>query len=123
MNAREAFQYGFRLHCATEGCDEAQTRQRAVQAMKMVKSGLWGAAKDVGGAAITALSAIAEKAWPLAVLGPPAVGIGAGYMAAKALDNPYDIEEARMNELLAEYKQAIKTMKQRASEAQPMHLV
>ena len=125
MNEKEAFQYGFRMHCATEGCDEAQTRQRAVQAIRMIKSaeGPWSALKDVGGLGLSALKAVADYALPLAVLGPPVAGIGAGYLAARALDNPYDINEARMNELLAEYRHAIASMKQHSSDAQPAHLV
>lgn len=97
LTDREAFRLGFLLRCAEEQLSPVQIRERIkAAAIENYLPGA-GAAKTVaglglmGGVAGLGLSA--------------AAGAGGGWLAAKATEPDMDAEDAKMQELIAAYRQ------------------
>lgn len=92
MTDREAFKFGFLMRCADEGLSPAQTQER----IKLANLGsqLMGAA--VGLPAVAAVGGLGLAA---------AGGAGAGHLMAKATEPEMDAEDAKLQELIAAYRQ------------------
>lgn len=101
MTPQEAFKIGFLKKCAADGLAPDETMQRIQHARFMIKSG--GAVS--GG--LNLLKSMFGAMWPLALLGPPMVGMGGGALLAKAQNDAYEPEEARQREEIAEYERSI----------------
>lgn len=136
MTDKDAFKIGFLLQCADEGLTENQIKARVKRASDLVKIAagesaaaeavlpalLSGAGSFLGGVAnagasgfntimSNVVSPIINHAMMPALLLPPAVGIGAGYLASRVQDDDYDPKAAQKDEELAEYRRAIDQLK------------
>ncbi len=99
MTEREAFKFGFLLRCADEGLSPPQLQAR----IKLAEGWLSGATNLGLGAAGLGLAASAG------------LGAGAGYLTARATEPDVDPEEAKMQELIAAYKQQADQARRTAS--------
>ena len=131
LSARDSFKVGFLSRCVEEGIapedigsvveKTAATLDKAVEALaKSTKdapvakaAGVLSDVMRVPGALIDTISRVAAPVVgaatgygiPLALLAPPALGAGAGYMAARAGDvSDEDVEAIRVKELINEYR-------------------
>jgi len=109
MNVKEAFKLGFLSRCADEGLTPDETRARIRDAHAYIKQAnpfgdAYDAFKGVVGSGLSTAAGIAK---PLAIAGPPLAGAGVGYALAKANEEEVDPEEAKKQELLAEYQRVI----------------
>jgi hypothetical protein len=87
LSKREAFKVGFLLRCADEGLNEEQVNQRIEKL------------------AFSILSPTTAGILLAAGIGLPlALGAGAGHVAAKAQEQPIDVDTVKKQELIAEYK-------------------
>jgi len=111
MTPQESYRVGFLLRCAEEGLSEAQTAARVKQAAITDKSALFGAGAAASGGK-KVLGDIYRKLQFLGLAGPPLLGVLGGYTLAKARDDMFDIDEAKREEELSEYQQAIARLKQ-----------
>jgi hypothetical protein len=87
VTSREAFKAAFYLRCADAGLSPEE-------ADGLVKGA--GVAEMLGNATALALTG--------GLLIPPALGAGAGWLAAKARDVPYDADDLRKQELIDEFR-------------------
>lgn len=105
MSPREAFKAGFLLSCADKG-------MTADEAHALVKKAFGPGAGNVVGELIEAPGRIISSVGPglmgagaLAAIGLPiAAGAGVGWGAAKLTDDDSNVDEAKTDELLAEYQ-------------------
>ena len=102
MSPREAFKVGFLLWCADRGFTPEQTRDFVKHAKSATKvAGLFGyPAKIVAsiGGPLLGLAALAG------VGAPAALGGLVGHHLGKGFDTSEPVEEAKVDELLAEYE-------------------
>jgi len=108
MTPKEAFKVGFLRKCANDGLTPDQTMQRIQQAKFMLKSSGIGVPFVAG---LSALKALFGAAWPLALLGPPLVGLGGGAMLAKAQNDTFDPEDVKKREEASEYERALQRLR------------
>lgn len=110
MTNVEAFQFGFLLKCAEDGLPPAQVVER-IEKLAALKDWipstktLWDQGKNLAQLGVVGAAAPALAG---------ALGGGAlGYGLARAQDEPLTAEEARKEELIAEYKRAIQEITRR----------
>jgi hypothetical protein len=113
MTTREAFKFGFLLRCAQEGLTLDQTEQRINDILEKKAAWVGPALANLGGRIFSTGGTIASSVLPfllqsglvLGIGGPALAGMGGGYLAAKLRSgNVSEIEEAKTNEILAEYQ-------------------
>jgi hypothetical protein len=109
MLSHEAFKFGMLMQCAEEGLSEEATHDRLTKAAALVKTAFPGEkfAGDAGRLAAGVVSPLMRALFWGAILGPPVVGTGLGYAAAKTRGAAYDKELAKTDEEIAEYHRAI----------------
>ncbi len=96
MTPKEAFKAGFLIRCAEEGLSDEATHERIKTALFDVGSIMRGIG-SIG-------SAIAGPALLTGVGLPIVAGVTGGHLAAKAVDDDSDVNEAKTDEILAEYR-------------------
>jgi hypothetical protein len=111
MTNQEAFKVGFLMKCAEHGLTAEETDMVIKRGAAMVKLAGVGSvaaatAKAGGKAAGTIGSALLNKLWWMGIVGPPVIGGLTGYALSGAGSAPYDMEEAKRQEELAEYQRA-----------------
>ena len=109
MTSHEAFKFGMLMQCAEEGLSEEATHDRLTKAAALVKVAFPGEKLMTGavGTAAGAISPLMKALFWTTLLGPPVVGTGLGYAAAKTRGADYDKELAKTDEEIAEYHRAI----------------
>ena len=102
MNSRECFQLGYLLWCADHGLTQEETHAHVKRAFL---ANVLGEVVEIPG---RALAAVINNALPIAAAAgigvPLAAGATGGYLAAKAVDDNTDVDEAKTDEELAEYQ-------------------
>jgi len=113
MTPKEAFKIGFLHKCAADGLSPDETMERIRHATLMMKTA--GPIKDVVDTVKAPVGWAANKAFnygvPLALFGPPILGLGAGYALSKMRDDTFDKDEARKKEEIAEYQRAVEKLR------------
>ena len=104
MNQREAFKIGFLEKCAEDGLTPQETLLRIENATFMLKTS--GDVTGISGL----LQNVFNKAWPLALIAPAALGTAAGAMLARAPDDTYDEGELHKREEITEYQHAVEQL-------------
>jgi len=100
MSPQEGFKIGFLLACADRGLDAEEAHGLVKRAFAGLDSVL-----DLPGRALSALGPTAAQTAILAGVGLPiAAGAGTGWAAAKLTDDDSNVEEAKTDEVLAEYQ-------------------
>lgn len=110
MTPREAYKVGFLLRCADEGLSPEQTADRA-EAARMLKSAVGGEVIRTAGERVGALADYV----PWLMLGglglTGGLGWGVGSSLANTTKNPEALEEAKADEVLAEYGRQIERVR------------
>jgi hypothetical protein len=120
MTPQEAFKFGFLLRCAQEGLSPDQTRDRMAKFASRAKvalsmpfegtlNNLAGAAKNVA----LSVPALATRGTLASVALGGLGGVAGGYALSSAMDDAVDPNEARDEELIAEYRRAIQDLTRR----------
>jgi hypothetical protein len=110
VTEREAFKLGFLYRCAEEGLTAAEAADRAGLLVKAAQglglpARLGGAAAELPGRALSAFGPTLAGAALLAAIGLPVLAGGAGgHFLARAIDDDTTVDEARADELVAEYR-------------------
>lgn len=105
MDARQAFKQGFIAHCIELGYTTP------AQICDVVKQALDKRA-FFGENALSSLAGVGKLGLGLAAVAPPIVGGIVGNLAAKATDiSDYDVEEAKQQEVIDEYKRQSERMR------------
>lgn len=123
MTEQEAFKIGFLLFCADAGMSPAQTAEHIEKAAGMHKRAagvgetasnfVSGVGSGIGTAVATAAGGLSEAAkWllgnaKLSLIGGPLAGLLGGYALANMNDDTFDVDEAKKQEEIAEYRRAI----------------
>jgi hypothetical protein len=112
LTEKEAFKLGFLTHCADQGMNIEETRLAIRQTHAQLKqAGIGDFIGSAAGGAKNLVKGILSKGLSLGVptllAAPPLIGAGIGLAAAKATEEDMDPEEAKKQELLAEYQRAI----------------
>lgn len=107
MGPHECFQLGYLLWCADHGLTPEQTHVHVKAALEK-RAFIGHMLGELVEAPARIISSVASNALPAAaILGigvPAGVGLTGGYLAAKAVENNTDVDEAKVDEELAEYQ-------------------
>ncbi len=107
MSPNESFKIGFLLGCADLGLDTDQTHALVKTAVAKT-AGLGtiaGEMIEAPGRLVANMGPMAAQLGLLAGVGVPmAAGAGTGWAAAKLTDDDTDVDQAKADELLAEYR-------------------
>lgn len=115
MSPQEAFKVGFLLGCADRGLDAAQTHALVKQAVGGLGNVI-GELIEAPGRVISSVGPHVLNAGLLAGVGLPiAAGAGTGWAAAKLTDDDTNLDEAKADELLAEYQRLTDQAKRQAA--------
>jgi hypothetical protein len=112
LTPRQQFKVGFIMQCIQEGDTTPEAiEKRANAILGMEKEAVLGKlvdlGKELGGTALSWMI-------PLGLAAPPIAGAGLGYAAARATDvDDTDVEEARQQELIEEYRRQSAKIKRR----------
>lgn len=118
MTPQESFKFGFLLRCAQEGLTPAQVCDRMAKFAQQRKLAFLGettlnnaatSAKNV----LTSLPGLALRGALGAVAAGGLGGVAGGYALSSAMDDAVDPNEARDEELIAAYRQAIQDLTRR----------
>jgi len=117
LNDREAFKAGFLKHCADEGLSLPESlalvKQASSELEKMSFLGLDGTIGKIVDIARDLTKTVGSYAVPMALLGPPAVGVGAAATYAAATDtDETDVANTRKKELAEVYREQAKKIRE-----------
>lgn len=108
MSPQEAFKIGFLLSCADRGLTPEATHALVKEGLAKQALGLGnvvGEMIEAPGRVLSAIGPTAINAGLLAGIGIPiAAGAGTGWAAAKLTDDDSNVDEAKTDEILAEYQ-------------------
>lgn len=123
LTATEAFKVGCLQFCASRGLSTEETLEEVRDALDFAKSAAFTdfftrPLESVTNKAMDAIGSVGSTAMnaglATALLGPPAVGIGAGLAAAKLTDvDADDPDTLKKQELIDEYRRQAATLRQR----------
>ena len=125
LTPREAFKVGFLAHCARLGMDSSEIEEFAKTASALVKQGFLDRLLDSTGSAVKGVgSAIGSLGWPALgglLLGPPALGYGAGMAMGKLTDvDDEDVDSIKQQELIDEYLRNAERLRHRNRNYRPL---
>jgi len=107
LKDRQAFKFGFLQKCAEAGMTQDETEQVLDRALTRVKSAVFGLeelAKLITTPALAGGKLLKDVGLPAAIAGPPLLGAGIGYTAARMGDiDDTDVEAVKQQELIDEY--------------------
>jgi hypothetical protein len=119
MTDLEAFKFGFLLRCADEGLTAEQVQARIkLAAGPAVAAAATGAGLGLAKPALGLTKNLAGLSMLLGgagLAGAAGLGAGGGYLAAKATEPDMDAEDAKMQELIAAYRQQADQARRTAS--------
>lgn len=115
MTNEEAYKFGFLMRCAEEGLSQDQITERIKQASLNKTAGIGseilGGVKAFGGKGVDLAGRLFGSLLSLGkiglIAGPPVAGMAGGYVLGKARSDDFDPEEAKQQELIAEYQRAL----------------
>lgn len=99
LTSRQAFKFGFLLHCAQQGLDRGETELRIKQAHELLEK-----SASLGSTGKATVDFLKSMGW-YGLGASAAGGLGAGYGLAKLTEPTADPEEVKKRELIATYKQ------------------
>ncbi len=104
MSPQEAFKVGFLLSCADRGLSAEATHALVKRAVAGIGN-VVGEMIEAPGRFVSAVGPTVLNAGLLAAVGLPiAAGAGTGWAAAKLTDDDSNVDEAKTDEILAEYQ-------------------
>lgn len=123
LTPQQAFKAGVLRECAMRGLNQSETIQAIKSATQQIKTaGLTDliskpvsqAVSSFGNAAGSAATGLGQVGLAGLLLGPPAIGLGAGYAASKLTDvDEEDVRAVKKRDLIAEYRRQAARIKQR----------
>lgn len=108
LTPREAFKVGFLAHCAELGMGSDEIEEFAKTASALVKHGildqLGKGLSSIGSGIGGAIEGLGNYGIAAALLAPPAIGAGGGYMLGRMTDiDDEDVDSIKQQEIIDEY--------------------